>query len=73
MSDETEIPAIDLPDHKVKAKLDLAGTTMHVGVCFDTPENMLFIQSDEMAEPTYFSMVEGDLLIAALRAAQAQE
>ena len=43
-----------------------------MGTCFHHQDDSLFIQTDEQAEPTYFSVAEADLLIAALKAAKAE-
>ena len=59
-------------NHKIKATLDLSGTTVKVGACFHCKDDSLFIQTDEQDEPTYFSVAEADLLIAALNASKAE-
>ena len=70
--DEEDTPLEKRKDHKIKATLDLSGTTVKVGTCFHHQDASLFIQTDEQDEPTYFSVAEADLLIAALKASKAE-
>ena len=70
--DEEDTPLEKRRDHKIKATLNLSGTTVKVGTCFHHQDDSLFIQTDEQDEPTYFSVAEADLLIAALKAAKAE-
>ena len=66
--DEEDTPFEKRRDHKIKATLDLSGTTFKVGTYSHHQGDSLFIHTDEQAEPTYFSVAEADLLIAALDA-----
>lgn len=59
-------------DHKIKGTLDLSGTTFKVGIYRHHEGDSLFIDTNEQAEPIYFSVVEADLLIAALNASKAE-
>ena len=70
--DEEYTPLEKWENHKIKATLDLSGTTIKVGTCFHHQDDGLFIQTDEQDEPTYFSVAEADLLIAALKASKAE-
>ena len=70
--DEEDIPRENWENHKIKATLDLSGTTVKVGTYFHHQDDSLFIQTDEQDEPTYFSVAEADLLIAALKASKAE-
>ena len=72
MPADEDLPAIERLDHKVKAKLELSGTTIIVGTYSHHQGDSLFIHTDEQAEPTYFSVAEADLLIAALNASKAE-
>ena len=65
---DKDLPTIERLDHKVKAKLELSGTTIIVGTYSDHQGDSLFILTDEQAEPTYISVLEGKLLISAIRA-----
>ncbi len=70
MDEDQETPAIERLDHKVKAKMDLSGSDIHVGAYCHPQGESLFIKTDEMVEPIYFTIAEDDLLVAAIRAAQ---
>ena len=70
--DEEDTPLEKRKDHKIKATLDLSGTTVKVGAYSHHHGNSLFIMTDEQVEPIYFSMAEADLLIAALNASKAE-
>ena len=70
--DEEDTPLEEWENHKIKATLDLSGTTVKVGACFHCKDDSLFIQTDEQDEPTYFSVAEADLLIAAINASKAE-
>ena len=70
--DEEYTPLEKWENHKIKATLDLSGTTVKVGVYSHHHGNSLFIMTDEQVEPIYFSMAEADLLIAALNASKAE-
>ena len=70
--DEEDTPFEKRRDHKIKATLDLSGTTFKVGTYSHHQGDSLFIHTDEQAEPTYFSVAEADLLIAALKASKAE-
>ena len=69
---EEDTPLEKRRDHKIKGILDLSGTTFKVGVYSHHQGDSLFIQTDEQDEPTYFSVAEADLLIAALKASKAE-
>ena len=70
--DEEYTPLEKWENHKIKATLDLSGTTVKVGTYSHHQGDSLFIHTDEQAEPTYFSVAEADLLIAALNASKAE-
>ena len=68
LADE-DLPAIERLDHKVKAKLELSGTTIIVGTySHHQGDSLFFLIEGEQAEPTYISVLEGKLLISAIRA-----
>ena len=68
LADE-DFPAIERLDHKVKAKLELSGTTIIVGTySHHQGDSLFFLIEGEQAEPTYISVLEGELLISAIRA-----
>ena len=69
MSADEDIPAIERLDHKVKAKLKLSGTTIIVGTYSRYQgDSLFFLIEGEQVEPTYISVLEGELLISAIRA-----
>ena len=69
MPEDEDLPAIERLDHKVKAKLELSGTTIIVGTYSHHQGDSLFLLIEgEQAEPTYISVLEGELLISAIRA-----
>ena len=69
MDEDQETPAIERIDHKVKTKLELSGTTIIVGTYSHHQGNSLFFLIEgEQVEPTYISVLEGELLISAIRA-----
>ena len=69
MDEDQETPAIERLDHKVKAKLELSGTTIIVGTYSHHQGDSLFLLIEgEQVEPTYISVLEGELLISAIRA-----
>ena len=69
MPTDEDLPAIERLDHKVKAKLELSGTTIIVGTYSHHQGDSLFILIEgEQVEPTYISVLEGELLISAIRA-----
>ena len=70
--DEEELPLEKWENYKIKATLNLSGTIVKVGFYSYHQDDSLFIHTDEQAEPTYFSMAEADLLIAALNASKAE-
>ena len=70
--DEEDTPLEKRKDHKIKATLDLSGTTVKVGAYSHHQGDSLFIDTDEQGEPIYFSVAEADLLIAALNASKAE-
>lgn len=72
MDDTEETPVLQRKDHTVKAKIILSGTEFNVGVHSSPSEDCLFIMTDEQAEPIYFNHTEADLLVASIRAVQAQ-
>ena len=69
MPADEDLPAIERLDHKVKAKLELSGTTIIVGTySHHQGDSLFFLIEGEQAEPTYISVLEGELLISAIRA-----
>ena len=69
MPADEDLPDIERLDHKVKAKLELSGTTIIVGTYSHHQGDSLFLLIEgEQAEPTYISVLEGELLISAIRA-----
>lgn len=69
MDEDQETPAIERLDHKVKAKLELSGTTIIVGTySHHQGDSLFFLIEGEQDEPTYISVLEGELLISAIRA-----
>ena len=69
MPADEDLPAIERLDHKVKAKLELSGTTIIVGTYSHHQGNSLFLLIEgEQVEPTYISVLEGKLLISAIKA-----
>ena len=69
MPADEDFPAIERLDHKVKAKLELSGTTIIVGTySHHQGDSLFFLIEGEQAEPTYISVLEGELLISAIRA-----
>ena len=70
--DEEYTPLEKRKDHKIKATLDLSGTTFSVGIYNHPQGDSLFIVTNEQIEPVYFSLAEADLLIAALNASKAE-
>lgn len=70
--DEEDTPLEKWENHKIKGTLDLSGTTFKVGTHSHHQGDSLLIHTDEQAEPTYFSVAEADLLIAALKASKAE-
>ena len=68
LADE-DFPAIERLDDKVKAKLELSGTTIIIGTySHHQGDSLFFLIEGEQAEPTYISVLEGELLISAIRA-----
>lgn len=70
--DNDDIPLEKRRDHKIKGTLDISGTTYMIGSYSHQQGDCLFILTDEQDEPTYFSVAEADLLIAALNASKAE-
>ncbi len=69
MPADEDLPAIERLDHKVKAKLELSGTTIIVGTySHHQGDSLFFLIEGEQVEPTYISVLEGELLISAIRA-----
>ena len=69
MDEDQETPAIERLDHKVKAKLELSGTTIIVSTySHHQGDSLFFLIEGEQVEPTYISVLEGGLLISAIRA-----
>ena len=70
--DEEYIPLEKRAYHKIKGTLYLSGNIFKIGAYSHHQGDSLFIHTDEQAEPTYFSVAEADLLIAALNASKAE-
>ena len=69
MSADEDLPAIERLGHKVKAKLELSGTTIIVGTySHHQGDSLFFLIEGEQVELTYISVLEGELLISAIRA-----
>ena len=70
--EEENTPLEEWENHKIKATLDLSGTTVKVGKCFHHQGDSLFIMTDEQVEPFYFNPAEADMLLAAINASKAE-
>ena len=69
--DEESTPLEERKNHKIKATLDLSGTTVKIGAYSHHHDNSLFIMTDEQVEPFYFSPAEADMLLTAINASKA--
>lgn len=68
----SDTPLEQRRDHKIKGILDLSGAFFKVGIYRHHEGDSLFIHTEEQTEPIYLSVVEADLLIAALNASKAE-
>ena len=70
--DKENTPLEEWENHKIKATLDLSGTTVKVGTYSHHQDDGLFIMTDEQVEPFYFSPTEADMLLTAINASKVE-
>lgn len=68
---EDEEQLIPRRDMKTIATMFLSGTEVEIGTYSHHQGDSLWFKIDGQLEESHFSIVEGDLLVAAIRAAQA--